>query len=932
MFLKPNTYAVVDIETTGTNHKEDRIIQFGCVLIENGEIVTRFATDVNPNRMIPKQIQNLTGISNSRVQKAPYFEDIALTIYNLLTDTIFVAHNVYFDYKFLNFELERCGAPKLTIPGIDTVELAQIFLPTEPSFRLNALAESLGLMHDNPHQADSDAQVTAELLLVIEAKMKRLPLTTLAKIAELSHATGMETSHFIQRVLQEQKNQSQTLADSLELVDGLVIKKKAVTLFPKQYYQVAHYPKRKVAKEKLFGNQLTFRKEQARLMNLTYDFYHSSEEKNLMIEAATGMGKSLGYLLPLAFLATPEEPAVISTASILLQEQLVETEITKLNRLLEQPLQATIVKSHRHYLDLQRFKATLQAPVKQKQYALYQMATLVWLTETTTGDFDELHMTNLNHAFWQDVSHRGIEFLDKNKAFYQEDFLVFLYKKIKESNILVVNHAFLVQESRRKNPLLPESNYLLIDEAHRLPEIASKVSHQQLDTYYLRRKIEQMLEPESFFEEIKQAHVAKLDFLRLLEIYESELDGLVLAYQDFTTSLLTLYQGETSKNQEEVVVFKEAFDQLDLAGEKALGQIQLLYGEMLQLQTELLAYFEELKASWTSQELLNFGKLLNVFKQVEEQAVFFQWWSEEWSSSVIRWFVPHGKAGEVIFHLSDLNAPLIPSTIWYQRYQKILYISGSFKIGNNRNYFQNLLGIPETKLKVLPNPYDYSQQARLMIPTDSLMIQNSTNEAYATYITDVLIKLAKSQEKPILVLFTAHELLRRVYEKLRVPLLEQNREVLAQGFGGSREKILKRFYLSNDAILLGADSFWEGLDFPGDLLQVVVITRLPFENPQRPLVKARNRYLEEQGVNPFYQESVPKTALKFRQALGRLIRSKDDSGVLLVLDRRLTMAKYGKTIINALPKDLPIKEAPLTELLGEMDDFFKTGNVKTSEE
>ena len=130
--MKP-IYAVVDLETTGTDPAIDRIIQFGCVLIQDGQVINRFATDINPDRRISKQIQNLTHITNQQVKRAPYFEDVAYTIYNLLTQTVFVAHNIYFDYHFLSQELIRCGMPPLEIPGIDTVELAQV-LPTEAAF------------------------------------------------------------------------------------------------------------------------------------------------------------------------------------------------------------------------------------------------------------------------------------------------------------------------------------------------------------------------------------------------------------------------------------------------------------------------------------------------------------------------------------------------------------------------------------------------------------------------------------------------------------------------------------------------------------------------------------------------------------------------------------------------------------------------------
>ncbi len=192
--------------------------------------------------------------------------------------------------------------------------------------------------------------------------------------------------------------------------------------------------KKKQAKEKMFGKTLMYRKEQNRLMNAVYDHFTKDESKDLMIEAATGMGKTIGYLLPLSYLATPEKPAVISTVSLVLQQQIIEKDIPLLNQLLDQPIQPVIIKSYRHYIDLQRFKGTLVEPPEQKQYALYQMAVLVWLTQTKTGDLDELHLTNLNHSFFADIAHRGIGFLARNQSFYEQDFVRFLQKKIRQSN------------------------------------------------------------------------------------------------------------------------------------------------------------------------------------------------------------------------------------------------------------------------------------------------------------------------------------------------------------------------------------------------------------------------------------------------------------------------------------------------------------------
>ncbi|HAQ0191002.1 exonuclease, DNA polymerase III, epsilon subunit [Enterococcus faecium] len=923
--MKPRTYAVVDIETTGTNPKEDRIIQFGCVMIESGRITSRFSIDIHPGRKISKQIQHLTGITNQRVQKAPYFEDVAQTIYNLLADTIFVAHNIYFDYNFLNHELMRCGLPSLKIPGIDTVELAQIFLPTEPSFRLADLSESLGFIHENPHQADSDAEVTGQLLLLIEERMRKLPIITLEQIARLSRHTGMDTSRFIYHVIEEMKEKPEPLDPSLEIVDGLALQKKEVELFTSVHYGERTYPRKKQAKEKMFGKTLMYRKEQNRLMNAVYDHFTKDESKDLMIEAATGMGKTIGYLLPLSYLATPEKPAVISTVSLVLQQQIIEKDIPLLNQLLDQPIQPVIIKSYRHYIDLQRFKGTLVEPPEQKQYALYQMAVLVWLTQTKTGDLDELHLTNLNHAFFADIAHRGTGFLARNQSFYEQDFVRFLQKKIRQSNFLIVNHAFLVQETQRKEPLLPASPFLLIDEVHHLPEIAEKVNDKRLSINYFHKQIQQLEEPNQLFDRIQSYLPKEHEALRWLSIYREELSALCEAQICMAEGLMSLVSGKQPNGQypEEVMMTKEMLDQLPLESGTAIDHLQLFYQEIQQLQSQMRLTFEIIQESWTNQMRIDLASLYSLFDQLDKQYLLMDQWLEDWRDHLIHWFVPGNTAQQMIFHLHDFQAAMLPSTVWYPRYDRILYIGGTLKIGPNRHYLSKRLGIEAAPLKVIASPYDYEKQARIYVPKEAPAVHQVSNQAYIDYLETALTGLIEQEDRPILVLFTSHDVLQKVYQKMHLSMLEKGREILAQGFGGSREKLLKRFILSEKSVLFGADSFWEGVDLPGDALQIVVVTRLPFDNPLRPMVKARNAYLESEGINPFYQESVPKATLKLRQALGRLIRTETDRGVLLILDRRLVTAKYGARIIHALPKKVPIKELAMEEIYQDIHEFLK---------
>ncbi|WP_265459138.1 helicase C-terminal domain-containing protein [Enterococcus sp. HY326] len=925
--MKSRTYAVVDIETTGTDHKTDRIIQFGCVLVEDGEIVSRFATDINPDQKISKQIQSLTGITNSQVQKAPYFEDVALTIYNLLADTTFVAHNIYFDYNFLNAELVRCGLPELAIPGIDTVELAQIFLPTEASFRLKDLSDSLGLVHENPHQADSDAEVTAQLFIKITEKIRSLPVVTLQKISELSSLTGMETSQYISELAADVENQEPELAEHLEIVAGIALRKKTVNLFSYNLFGQQEYPKSNAAKRKLFNQDLELRKDQGVLMNQVYrHFTDKDSEKNLLVEAALGMGKTIGYLLPLSFLATPENPAIISTASIVLQQQIMDKDIPLLNQVLPQEIQGTLVKSPRHFLNLQSFQATLAYPVSQKQYALYQMAVLVWLTETATGDFEELQMTNLNHAFWEDVAHQGLNYLAESQELYQEDFLLHLHRKMAQSNFLIVNHAYLSYESLRNYFQLPKSSYLLIDEAHHLGDDLEKASQQRLSLGSFQKKAHHQLAEGQFFDELQKLIAKSPSFAEadrdVFQLYRQSVEDLLEEQQDFAKELLRLVKRPQQRFAVEEVITEEDFELLSDFGFSKLKSLKALYQDILLLQQRLETILQDNLEHWTLYQRKLFSTLANFFQRIKQQTEFFTLWTENWQGRYVHWLIRE-KNNSLSLMLYDYQAAVLKETKWYERYQKILYIGGTIRVGSDRQYFPKRWGLNDAKVKIIKSPYDYSQQARLFVPKEAVFANQIEQVDFINFLAETLLEIADNQQERILVLFTSHEVLQQVYFRIQGRLLDKGRELFAQNINGTREKLLKRFFLSDSGILLGADSFWEGIDLPGDTLKLLIVTRLPFDNPRRPLTKARNQYLESQGINPFYQESLPKTALKLKQALGRLIRSKKDYGVMIVLDRRLVSASYGKRIIKVLPEDLPIEELALTDLLSATKDFLE---------
>jgi ATP-dependent DNA helicase DinG len=374
------------------------------------------------------------------------------------------------------------------------------------------------------------------------------------------------------------------------------------------------------------------------------------------------------------------------------------------------------------------------------------------------------------------------------------------------------------------------------------------------------------------------------------------------------------YEWSQVTGNTENIVTKEQRESVSLQCEKNIQRLLLYYEELLILQKQLGTLMNQMSHSWLNRQRILFGDLLNFFDEMQRQYQVMDRWFSNWEENYVHFLVFYGNQRTVKLQLVDFDAAILPNTRWYERYERILYIGGTLRVSGDRSYFAKKLGIPDATLKVVPTTYDYAKQAQLFTLDQGIAIHEYDASAYAKYLATTLTTLLEDVNQPVLVLFTSHDILQKVYGRMHMDFLQNGREILAQGMGGSREKLLKRFMQSNNSILFGADSFWEGVDLPGDSLQLLIVTRLPFENPERPMVKARQMYLEKKGINPFMQETIPKAALKLRQGLGRLIRSTEDKGTMIILDRRIVTTKYGKKIARALPKELPLQEASIEEI------------------
>ena len=924
-------YAIVDIEATGGSvGANERIIQFACVLLQNGEVIHTFETYVNPGRNIPHNIKQLTGISNKDVRRAPYFEEVAPIIVHLLEDTVFVAHNVGFDFRFLNEQLYLHDFPTLNIPAIDTVELTQIIYPTLDSFQLEDIAASLGYDLLDAHDALADANATVYIFKELFKKATTLPLVTLEKLKDLSPSTTHETSLFFKEALNYAKNLKAQLADDLVVVNQIALKNPDYLKTVVNHPEKLNYPTLKTEKEEFLYPDYSYRKDQAEMMDLIYNYLNSDVSlEKLAIEVPPGVGKSLGYLFPAAFIATPKSPIVISTYTTVLQNQLFNESLPMIEKMFNRNIKKTLIKSSEHYLSLSVFERWLKQITAENSEAYLCMRILVWLTETTTGDLSEINAgSHLDLVFWHEIRATKNQYTDDHWKDY--DFYERIKEAIKDSEIIITNHHFLAYDWKSDEPVLTNLENLIIDEAHHFSDVATQSNTISLKGTEITTYLEKMgsLANETgifkFIYYLSEQNIIKKYDMQILarttsvlnETWNNLYEEIIIYFSqqdlmqrkdsnyiedEYELDFLTLKQKKWRKNilynTEEFIltsqkIIKQAYESFD----KLSVEYQLLYIELVNLTGYIKDWYHRL------QHTLTFDKD---------------------SPKPLRWvsFLPDDK--EHTFQLHVLKWGANNSLVDYlATHSKVVFTSSTLSFQDSEQYFSGQLKNLPMKFHQLKGPYDYGKQVKLMLPEQRIHPKEIQPSEYPKQLADSIRQILKGVKVNTIILFRSLTILKEVYEILIEDKQLMDYLFLAQSISGTRNRILKNFKRNKPAVILGADSFFEGIDLPDEELELVILTRLPFPSPNTPLTRSKIGYLKQQGIHPFMGELLPQAILKYKQAFGRLIRNETDHGVMIVLDERILSASYSKIFIEALPQGVPMEIYPNEQLGKEIQKFL----------
>ncbi|WP_432355148.1 ATP-dependent DNA helicase DinG [Sporosarcina sp. A2] len=917
-------FAVVDLETTGHSpEKGDRIIQIAIMFIENGILTNEYVRFVNPDQKIPVFIQELTDITNEDVKDAPLFEEIAQEVRDLVEGWIFAAHNTNFDLPFLQKEFERCGISKWQGKQIDTVEFSKIMFPSAVSYRLKELTEELGIELAAAHRADDDARATAILLLECMKKVQVVPEKTLTLLHKRSFSLKSDLSIIFYLALVSSRDLE--MDTHCSQFRGIPFRRTELMRDTKP--RGVKFPDSQTEKDRLLDlayPSYESRSAQLQFMDATWKSLHDGTE--IMVEVPTGIGKTMSYLLPAAVHAVETNQAVIvSTYTNHLADKIMAEEIEIVSKALSVPIQATILKGRSNYISLSKFAELLLSGESSYDNLFTEMQLLVWLTETLTGDVNELNLSGGGMLYIDRIRKRSAKLAEDEQ---DVDYHQIALDNCRHADLVITNHALLLSDGMSKEQLVEEASGLIIDEAHQFIHAAYK-TNEVIFSYTnwkyvmgqigsesedsINRRIEGVLLQ-------KKVHRSRYRS-NLLEAFEKFSMSFDRAIQELTGpesiqrghvkgSRLNISLADIPTQHE---VFTSVFHSLGVFIKNAnhyVNPLTPIWGSLSDKEQAIVAEWQY----WIDELRVKMGEWVELFLEDEKQGTV---WMEQDQRSI---------PGSLTVIKSPIDsAPVVRRALdsLFQGERGVIWTSGTLSVKSDERFVARQLGVSaNVPVMNLLAPEHFYTGAQIFLVDDMPNIQQVPQHEYVEEVAEAIVQTVMVTEGRLFVLFTSQDMLNQTHELISDSGLLEDYALIAQGISsGSRYRLLKSFRQYEKAVLFGTNSFWEGVDVPGNSLSAIIIVRLPFSSPSEPVFKAKTAQLNKMGKNAFTAYALPEAILRLRQGFGRLIRSSTDTGFFIILDRRIETKSYGVKFLEALP-DVPVKKVSLARMVDELNNCY----------
>jgi len=926
-------FVVIDLETTGNSPADDdKIIDVGIVVIQNDVIVDQYSTLIHPGRNIPPFITNLTGITNDDVRNAPSFHKKAADIANYFTNSYLVAHNVPFDVGFLNAELIQANMTPLQNPMIDTVELSRILYPKSPGYKLSQLADHLNLTHDAPHRALSDAVVTAHLFLHIKQKLKTLPYETINHLLSLEKHLHSDLYH----ILFDCKQRLASLNNPPNIVSfgGIAFQKfaKQTSTNDETYNEsFGHYL------DDIYGVGGTMQQHiigyekrtgQREMSEYVYDAFQAKD--HALIEAGTGTGKSIAYLIPALYEAvTSGERIVISTHTTQLQTQLLEEEIPLVKNLVPFNFTTVLLKGKSHYISLERFQRALMSKQKNNyDIALTKAIILVWLTETCTGDIDEIQLPSSGYAFFRSISAESEESIDPKSPWFQWSYYQRVKKRAQQADLIITNHALLCTDIYYEYQFIPSYRKVIIDEAHHLKDNASRQYGRHIDYLSMNYILTRMkaTNDRKWLNNLMSKY-PNIDHMFSLPKWNHLVEKALYDVDEFFRTIFQYVLRQEKKHRSFSDIGRIQYRFLNHKEEETYWQLLTDMAERITFtlndMIKQLTHIVKVDAldKYDEDDLKNYIKTLQQF--IDTMNCLFL---NENAQQMIKWIEidAYGAKNAVYVYSEPKDVSTHLMKDFFHQKESVILTSATLTIRRSFAFMQKQLGLSsdEVKTHMIDSPFPYDRQVQLLIPNDFPSIKTSEIDDYVYSTCEAILSLAQITKGRMLVLFTSYDMLNKAYHLLKDTLDLNEYMLIAQGISsGSRSRLKKNFQTFEKSILLGTSSFWEGIDIPGESLSCIVIARLPFQPPHHPVYEAKSEHFKKLGKNAFFELSLPHAVIRFKQGFGRLIRSTKDRGIVFVCDSRLMTARYGKFFLESIPK-VPTTYDSTHQLMKKVEEWL----------
>ncbi|TDM13233.1 helicase C-terminal domain-containing protein [Macrococcus lamae] len=837
-------FAVVDIETTGNNAAVDDIIQIGIVLMENNKIIHQFDSYIYTEETITPFIESLTGINNDMLQSAPTFSQLAPYILELLDNKVFVAHNINFDLNFLTQLFNKYDIAFKPRYTIDTIDVFKIFYPDQTSYQLGVIAAALDVPLITAHSAIADAEATANLLIKCLDKAASLPKETLIQLYHLAKRLKNDIDHMLFPIIESHKTSQVFLeAAGLKYIPStrLFVRGEIDKSLPEFYEQI------------IKANQLNYRKEQLYLAELLYANMVSNKVK--MIEAEVGSGKTLAYLTAAVYyVLTHGDNILLTTATKALQQQLLHADAAKIEKTLGYQLPLVLLKSKRNYISVEFVKFILDDQKENHDILLLKMQLLVFLLEKQDGDIERMNLNGGRKIYFE---------LMRNLYKAKQD--TYLYQNVKEIDVPmlgITNHSHLLHSGHEGFPKY--FRHLIIDEGHQLQEVALNHTFTEWNYQSVKYNLSQLSKEDGLLftdyrniktdktsiHSMKTSHIELKDLLleieRLNDLFFDELSS-----HDHHRSLLELKTGN--------IVLLQLVEKLQLFN--ALVE-ELPLNRMVKKQAR---------------------NVLHIFLQIKQaidkgQLVFYGAYSA--SKSTVSIFVKDRKLDDVF------NKQLL------SHFDSLALISGSLLLDQSVKHLRPLLGRYEREI-IAFNPMHRDEKVTFFIPEDIPLFDYRSTDNFVEQVVLYITSYLSTGHKKMLILFNNYQLIQEVEQYLSAVT---DHVLLVQTQQSNPHKLLTQFNQLDRALLLGTQSFYEGLDYQSDTFKCVMIVSLPFIHPN----DKRVMLMQDETADSFDQYQLPYAATKVRQAAGRLIRNEDDDGMIICMDRRIVEAHYHQVFDSVL--------------------------------